>query len=530
MLRTKVRVLISCMVALVLLFSATGLAAADKPVTVDVQILAVNDFHGALEGGTYGGVEYLATYVKNLEAANPNTIFVSGGDLIGASPLLSGLFHDEPTIEAFNLMGLDFATVGNHEFDEGVAELQRMQEGGCHPVDGCQDGDPFYGAEFKYLASNVIRLQNGKTLFSAYKVRSFAGARVAFIGVALESTPAIVTASGTAGVEFLSEVDVINSMVAEIKEAGIQSIVVIVHDGTNACSNPSGVNLINSTDPEIDVFIMGHSHSRYNCVVDDRVVSQAGSAGQYLTDVRLTIDRDSGDVIARQVENIRINKTVEKDPAQTALLAKYKSLSDPLANHVIGSITADITRSGTESALGDVISDAQLEATSSPAAGSAVVAFTNPGGIRAELLYNQISGGEAPGEVTYGEAFTVQPFSNNMVVMTFTGDQLRRLLESQYQGCAKLQLSYSLTYTVTMSAPAGSKISNIMINGAPIDLAANYRIATNNFLADGGDGCAVFKEGTNRVAGIIDLDALVAYFGTHSPVAPGPMNRITFVP
>lgn len=530
--RNKVRWFVSCLIILMVLFSATSLAAAGGPQTIDVQILAVNDFHGALEtSGSRGGAEYLATYVKNLEATNPHTIFVSGGDLIGASPLLSGLFHDEPTIEAFNLMGLDFATVGNHEFDEGVEELKRMQEGGCHPVDGCQDGDPFYGAEFKYLASNVIQTKNGKTLFSAYKVRSFAGAKVAFIGVALESTPAIVTASGTEGVEFEDEAEVINAMAAEIKQDGIKSIVVIVHDGINACSNPSGNNLVNATDPEIDVFITGHSHSRYSCVVDDRVVSQAGSSGQYLTDIDLTIDRASGDVIARQVENIRINKDdVEKDPAVAALVSKYKELSNPLANRVIGSITEDITRSGTESALGDVIADAQLESTSSPEAGGAVVAFMNPGGIRANFIYDEISGGEAPGEITYGEAFTVQPFSNNMIVMTMTGDQIRRLLEQQYMGCAKLQISNGFTYTVHTDQPAGSKISDIQINGVPIDLGANYRIATNNFLADGGDGCTLFTEGTERLAGMIDLDALVAYFGAHSPVPPGPQDRITFVP
>lgn len=532
MFHKKVRLFVTYLIILVVLLSATGLAAAKAPETVDVQILALNDFHGALEtSGSRGGAEYLATYVKNLEATNPNTIFVSGGDLVGASPLLSGLFHDEPTIEAFNLMGLDFATVGNHEFDEGVAELKRLQEGGCHPVDGCQDGDPFDGAEFKFLASNVIQTKNGKTLFSEYKVRSFAGAKVAFIGVALESTPAIVTASGTAGVEFLDEAEVINAMAAELEEKGIRSIVVIVHDGTNACSNPDGNNLINNTDPEIDAFIMGHSHSRYACVVNDRVVSQAGSGGQYLTDIDLTIDRETGDVVAREVQSIRIDKSgVEKDPAVSALLSKYKTLSDALANHVIGSITTDITRSGTESALGDVIADAQLEATSSPAAGGAVVAFMNPGGIRADFLYDQISGGEAPGEVTYGEAFTVQPFANNMIVMTMTGDQVRRLLEQQYQGCAKLQISNGFSYTVHTDAPAGSKISDIQINGVPIDLGANYQIATNNFLADGGDGCTVFTEGTSRIAGIIDLDALVAYFGAHSPVPPGPRNRITFVP
>ena len=523
-----IRLSVSSLLAFLLLVSSTSLAIASTTQTIDVQVLAVNDFHGAVETtGLYGGVEYLATYVKNLEATNPNTIFVSGGDMIGASPLLSGIFHDEPTIEAFNLMGLDFATVGNHEFDEGPEELRRMQEGGCHPVDGCQDGDPFYGAEFKYLASNVIRLQNGQTLFSAYKVRSFAGVKVAFIGVALQSTPVIVTAAGTAGLQFQNEADVINATVAELKADGVRAIVVIAHD-SGSCSS-TGPSLINTTDPEIDVFIMGHAHSQYACMVNNRVVTQAGSSGGYLTDIDLTIDRQTGDVIDKQFANIRVVKaSVEKDPALTALLAKYKAFADPLANRVIGSTTADIAGAS----LGAVIADAQLEATSSPAAGGALVTFMNPGGVRDSFSYNLISGGELPGEVTYGEAFKVQPFSNNMVVMTMSGDQIRRLLEQQYQspGCSRLYVSNGFTYTVHMTAPVGGKISDIQIGGVPIDLNASYRIATNNYLADGGDGCTIFREGTDRLAGMIDLDALVAFFGAHSPVPPGPTNRIMFVP
>ncbi|MCL4561490.1 MAG: bifunctional metallophosphatase/5'-nucleotidase [Chloroflexi bacterium] len=528
----KSRFAVASLLVISLLVFVSSFAASGPKTSVNVQILAVNDFHGALETTkSTGGAEYLATYVKNLEATNPNTIFVSGGDLIGASPLLSGLFHDEPTIEAFNLMGLDFATTGNHEFDEGVAELQRMQEGGCNPVDGCQDGDPFYGAEFKYLASNVIRTKNGHTLFSAYKVRSFAGVKVAFIGVALTSTPGIVTAAGTAGVEFEDEADVINATVSELKQDGIKAFVVIVHDGANVCRNPDGDNVVNATDPEIDVFIMGHSHSQYACVVNGRTISQAGSSGAYLTDVDLTLDRETGQVTAESVVNIPVVKAdVAPDPEMTALLAKYKTSADPIANRVIGTITADITRGGIESALGDVIADAQLAATSAPENGGALVAFMNPGGIRADLTYAP-SGSEAPGEVTYGEAFTVQPFSNNMVVMTMSGDVLKLLLEQQWGGgCARLQISNGFTYTVSQSAPVGARVSEIKINGVAIDPAANYRIATNNFLSDGGDGCTVFTQGTEKIAGVIDLDALVAYFAVNSPVAPGPQNRISILP
>jgi 5'-nucleotidase len=534
MVHNKFRLPVSAVLILAVLAFVSSVAAV-RPATVDVQLLAVNDFHGALETtGSTGGVEYLATYVKNLEATNPNTFFVSGGDLIGASPLLSGLFHDEPTIEAFNLMGMDYAAVGNHEFDEGVAELMRMQYGGCHPVDGCQDGDPFNGADFQYLTANVIKTSNGNTLFSAGTVRNIDGTKLAFVGVSLQSTPGIVIPSGTAGLEFKDEALVINMAVAELKERGVRAIVVIVHDGTNACSNPSGNNLINATDPEVDVFIMGHSHSQYNCVVNNRIVTQAGSSGGYLTDIDLTISHTTGDVIAKKATNIRVIKSgVAKDPDMTALLAKYKAIADPIANRVIGSITADITRSGNsagESALGDVIADAMLEETSPSGAGGAVISFMNPGGIRADLLYNQSSGGEAPGDVTYGEAFTVQPFSNNMVTMSMTGDQLKRLLESQYSGCTKLQVSKGFTYTIHSTAPVGSKISDIKINGVLVDPNAVYRVSTNNFLADGGDGCGIFKEGTERLAGMIDLDTLVAYFANNSPVPPGLRDRITLVP
>jgi 5'-nucleotidase len=533
MVHQRVRIPVIALITLAILVALTGIGAAGPKTTVELQILAVNDFHGALEtNGNFGGAEYLATYVKNREATNPNTIFISGGDLIGASPLLSGIFHDEPTIEAFNLMGLDYAVVGNHEFDEGVEELKRMQEGGCHPADGCQDGDDFLGAEFKFLSANVIQTKNGQTLFSAYKTRAYMGVQVAYVGIALESTPSIVTASGTEGVEFLDEAEVINSIVAELKEKGIKTIVIILHRSAS-CSTTSGI--VGNTDPEIDVFITGHSHSNYACIPDDRVVvSQAGSSGGYLTDIDLTLDRETGQVIARSVENVRIDKRlVENDETITNLLAKYKTYADPIANQVIGTITADITRSSNpagESALGDVIADAQLEATAPADKGGAVIAFMNPGGIRANLTHSQISGGEQPGEVTFGEAFTVQPFSNTLVTMTMTGQQIKDLLESRWSGCVSLQISNGFTYSWSPSAPVGSRVSDIQINGEPIDLAANYRITTNNFLADGGDGCTVFTQGTDRLVGMDDLEALVQYFGAHSPVAPGPQNRITRLP
>lgn len=547
--------LVIALVLVLSLFAAAMPAAAEPPGTVDVQLLAVNDFHGnltpptgSLGAGSLGGVAYLATHVNQIRATNPNTIFVSAGDLIGASPLISGLFHDEPTIEAFNLLGLDFSAVGNHEFDEGVAELKRMQEGGCHPTDGCQDGDPFYGAQFQYLAANVIRAANGKTLFPAYKIRSLAGAKVAFIGVSLEATPTVVTSSGVAGVSFLDEAETVNALVPEIKAKGIEAIVVVVHEGGAiigagaTCADLSGpiVGLVNALDDEVDVVISGHTHAAYSCTVDNKLLTSASSSGRMITDVDLTIDRASGEVVSKQATNLNVTRNVPPDAAVSALLAKYEALVVPLANRVIGSITADITRSlnaAGESVLGDVIADAQLAATSPAGYGEAVVAFMNPGGIRGDLLYGQISGGESPGQATYGEAVAVQPFGNYLVTLSLTGAQIDTLLEQQFNYPLHtqyhiLQVSHGFAYAWSATAPTGSKVdpASIMLNGVAVDPAAVYRVTVNNFLADGGDNFAVLTGGTDRLDGVVDVDALVAYFAANSPVPPGPQNRITMLP
>ncbi len=533
-------------------------AIAKAPETVAVQILAINDFHGNLEppAGSSGrigainagGAEFLATHINLLRATNPNTVAVSAGDMIGASPLLSALFHDEPTIEAFNLMGLDYNAVGNHEFDEGWAELVRMQEGGCHPVDGCLDGDDFAGANFRFLAANVVREDNGKTIFPAYKMRSFAGAKVAFIGMTLKGTPTIVTPSGVAGLRFLGEAETVNALVPELKRKGIETIVVLLHEGGaqalpapyNGCVGISGpiVNIVNAFDPEVDVVISGHTHNAYNCIINGMLVTSAASFGRIVTDIDLNIDRKTGEVVTMSANNVIVTRDVEKDSLLTALIAKYKAIADPLANRVIGSITATITRTANaagESALGDVIADAQLYATADSSFGGAVIAFMNPGGIRAELTYASSSAGEGDGNVTYGEMFTVQPFGNNLVTVTMTGAQIKEALEQQFNNPAPgqnriLQLSNGFTYTWSLSAPIGSKVSNMALNGTPIDLAAGYRITINSFLADGGDNFSAFKLGTNRLGGAVDTDAFETYFKAFSPIAPGPQNRITVVP
>ncbi|HWQ84488.1 MAG TPA: bifunctional metallophosphatase/5'-nucleotidase, partial [Anaerolineales bacterium] len=537
--------------------------------TLDVQILAINDFHGNLEPpagssgriGTInaGGAEFLATHIQNLRATNPNTVVVSAGDLIGASPLISALFHDEPTIEAMNLIGLNINAVGNHEFDEGVTELLRMQYGGCHPVDGCQDGDPFGGAKFSFLAANVVWADTGKPIFPAVRtiavrdrVKTKSGftqitKKIAFIGMTLEGTPTIVTPSGVAGVRFLDEADTVNALVPRLKALGVEAIVVLVHEGGfqagtyNECVGIAGpiVDIVNRLDPEVDMVISGHTHQAYNCVINDKLVTSAASFGRLVTDIDLTLDMQTGDITSMGANNVIVTRDVAPSSLLSTLIEKYRTLSAPLANRIIGAISADIlraTNAAGESALGDVIADSQLYATAPAGFGEAVIAFMNPGGIRADLIYAQ-SGSEGDGNVTYNEAFTVQPFGNSLVTMSLTGDQIRRVLEQQFDNPSVgsrriLQVSTGFTYAFSESAPTGSKIdpASIMLNGVPLDMNAVYRVTVNNFLADGGDNFSVLSEGTDRLGGAQDLDALEAFLTAFSPVGPGPMDRIIQLP
>jgi len=556
--------LFSLVGVLLLLMAAVGAAGAKPSGTVNVQILALNDFHGNLIGPINfgpstapipaGGVEYLATHINNLRATNPNTVVVSAGDMIGASPLLSALFHDEPTIEAFNLIGLDFNAVGNHEFDEGVYELIRMQEGGCHPVDGCLDGDDFGGADFRFLAANVTWKKNDKPIFPAYKTKSFNGVQIAFIGMTLEGTPSIVTPSGIAELNFRDEADTVNALVPELKQKGIEAIVVLLHEGgsqrtgstpatMNTCTDFTGpvVDIANRLDAEVDMVISGHTHNAYNCNINGKLVTSASSFGRVLTKIDLVVDQSTGDVTTISANNMVVTRDVATAPLLTALINKYNAIAAPLENRVIGSITVDITQTQNaagESALGDVIADAQLEATNDVGFGEAVVAFMNPGGIRADLFYLGSAAGEGDGNVTYGEMFKVQPFGNSLVTMTLTGTQIDTLLEQQFAGCAQLdrprmlQVSAGFTYSWSSSAPACNKVdpATIKINGVTVDPNGTYRVTVNSFLADGGDRFAVLAQGTNRLGGEVDTDALEKYFKAYSPIPPGPQNRITVAP
>jgi 5'-nucleotidase len=513
---------------------------------VRVQVLALNDFHGHLApppgssgeirtGLTKvkaGGASFLARHLASLRATNPNTVVVAAGDLIGATPLVSALFHDEPTIEAMNLMGLDLAAVGNHEFDEGTAELQRMQSGGCHPVDGCQDGTPYAGARFSYLAANV-RTPRGTPLFPPYAVREFEGVKVAFIGMTLEGTPEIVDASGIVGLQFRDEVETVNALVPELKRQGVEAIVVVVHEGGNqsglydGCEGISGpiVDIAKGVDKAVDVLVTGHTHQAYNCVIDGKRVTSGASYGRLITDIDLVLDAATGDVVENTARNVPVTQDVEGVPEVQALVGRYDALAAPLRDRVLGRVTEPLRQPNArtwpsgESTLGNAIADSQLEAAKDA---GAQVAFMNPGGIRGEL---------DAGDVTYGEAFTLQPFGNTLVTMTLTGAQLHTLLEQQWEGNSPrvLQPSRGFSYTWKASAPVGQRVdpSSMRLNGQPIDPAGRYRVTVNSFMASGADGFRVLAEGTERRGGVVDVDALELWLKSHSPRTPPETNRIT---
>ncbi|MEV6452650.1 bifunctional metallophosphatase/5'-nucleotidase [Streptomyces anulatus] len=556
-----------------------------KPRTVDVQLLSFNDLHGNLEppagsagnvsetqpDGTVkaipaGGVEYLATSLRTARKGNPYSVTAAGGDMVGASPLLSGLFHDEPTIEALNGLDLDVTAVGNHEFDEGAAELARLQNGGCHPVEGCYEkGKKFKGADFPYLAANVTKEKTGRPLLKPYTVWKKNGVKIGFIGVTLEGTPDIVTANGVKGLKFHDEVETINKYARELDRKGVKSIVALIHEGgapastsyNYDCDSPGAgdgisgpiVDIAKGITPKVDALVTGHTHQAYVCTVPDpsgkpRMVTSASSFGKLYTDTTLTYDRRTKDIVRTSVKSA--NHVVTRDQAKatdmTRLIDRWNKLAAPIASKPQGWISADINGRGStapEKPLGNVIADAQLEGLAPADKGGAEVAFMNPGGIRADLVH-KASGSEGDGVVTYGEAFTVQPFTNMMNVVDLTGAQLVTALQQQVSGGNEaspkiLQVSKGLTYTLDLTKSGADRVvaDTIKLNGEAIDPARTYRVAMNEFLAGGGDGFAALGEGTNKLVGASDLDLFNAYLAAHStaaaPLAPPATDRITVI-
>ena len=557
-----------------------------------IQILSFNDFHGNLEppqGSSgmiqtgpkstdttvVGGVEYLATHLKEARVGHPDTVTVAAGDMVGASPLLSAAFHDEPTVEALNTLGLDITAVGNHEFDEGYKELQRLQHGGC--IDDGPDGlnnqnscaaGTFTGAKFQYLAANVVEKASGETILPPYAIKTFNGAKVGFIGMTLKDTPSIVTASGVAGLEFTDEVKTANALVPVLKAQGVNAIVVLIHQGGNVpASTPYDytcqgggtlsadspiIPVAKGLDPAIDMIISGHTHQPYVCNLPDpngqpRLITSASSFGRLFNETDVTYDRRTSDIVrptTADSRNMLVTQSVAKDPAETTLIATYsklvKAIADKVLGQIVGASVSKAQNAAGESPLGDLIADAQLADPSVVTGGKTpVVAFMNPGGIRSDLV------ADANGNVTYQSAFTVQPFNNYLVSMDITGQGIYDLLNQQFSGANSasspkvLQVSAGFTYSYTQLGKGTPNVltddtatvddGSVKINGVPVDKAATYRIVTNNFLSDGGDGFPAFKAGTAKYFGGLDIDGFAAYLTAHSPYTPLVPSRITKV-
>ncbi len=537
--------------------------------TVQAGLLGFNDFHGAIDrpvgsggsvnGAPAGGSEYLATTVKELRAAHAAAgqpvLTVGAGDLIGASPLVSAAFHDEPAIEEMNNLGLDMSSVGNHEFDEGTIELARMQHGGCNPHEtvgvGTCVGGTFRGADFHYLSANVVDKVTRRPLFRPYEVRRVGGVKVGFIGETLLGTPGIVDPAGIATVDFLDEATTANYWAGKLRrERGVEAFVLLVHQGGSQATSadPSGcasfagdiTPIVANLDRGFGVVVSGHTHRFYSCALPnssgaDSVVTSAGSNGVLVTDISVTLAKRTGKFVAAAARNVLVDNSnpARVDAGAKTIADRYRTAIAPIANRVVGSITADITRTPSaagENALGDVIADGLLAHTTGA---GAQLALMNPGGIRGDLVYSPPSGGELPGQVTYGEAFTVQPFNNLVVTVTLTGAQLKSILEQQFAGFGGqttdkiLQVSAGFTFSYDTRRPLGGRITDMAVKGTPVDASAAYLVTTNDFLANGGDGFTNFTAATNRVTATgFDVDALAAYLGAGPPVAPGPQDRI----
>jgi 5'-nucleotidase len=553
--------------------SAHQAASAPRPVKrVRLQILALNDFHGQLEPSTSstsgtingipaGGAAYLATRLDQLRrtaaSQGRHSVTVAAGDLIGASPLISAAFHDEPTIEAMNAMGLQVTSVGNHEFDEGWRELVRMQRGGCLPDGTGKDNQDscaahrFPGAKFTYLSANVFHKDTGRTVFPAVTVKRYGGVKVGFIGMTLENTPNIVTRSGVEGLRFTDEVRTANAVAKRLDRQGVKSIVVLLHEGGilskpsayDSCPGLSGaiLDINKGLSPRIDALVTGHTHQAYNCRLKDpnddrRLVTSASSLGRLVTDIHLSIDPRTGDVV--RSSEVAVNRIVTRDvpenPAIGSLVATYQRLVAPIENKVIGHLAGATTVSRTlddsgESPLGNLIADAQRTDPSTVTGGrTPEIAFMNPGGIRADL-------GAPGGAVTYGAAFAVQPFNNYDVAMDMTGQQILTLLGQQWSAANAAQPRILQVSGITYSyAKSGSTYSlrpeTVKVGGVALDPARTYRVVANSFLADGGDGFAAFADATNKYVGGLDIDAFSAFLARNDPFTPGATDRITLVP
>ena len=536
--------------------------AAEPSAPIEVQILAINDFHGNIEtppdpvsitqpDGTVlqtraGGAAQLASALARARHGHPNTVTVAAGDLIGASPLPSAYFLDEPTVDAMNLLGLTVASVGNHEFDKGSAELLRMQQGGCGKNTTrlpCRL-EPFRGAQFQYLAANVLRA-DGTNIFPAATITQVGPIRIGFIGETLKETSTLVSPAGVAGLVFTDEAAAANELVPKLKAQGADAIVLLIHQGgkvpdtfeEQGCKNFAGdiLPILDKLDPAITTVISGHTHNAYACTLQrggaSRLLTSAGKYGFLYTDLELSFDPSTHQLLSERAGNVAVTGA-SADPKVAALVDRYSAAARPAAERIVGRLSGPAlkTLESGESAVADLIADAQLAATRPASRGAADISFINTGGARSDLTPR------ADGSVTYGQIFALEPFGNTLVVKTLTGAQLKSLLEQQFEDSGgKTQLrpstlvpSAGFSFSFDMSRPQGSRIVGMTLNGKAIDPNGRYRVTVNNFLASGGDGYSVLAQGTDAFDAGLDLDALEAWLASGQAVpAVGRIHDVT---
>ncbi|WP_191562861.1 bifunctional metallophosphatase/5'-nucleotidase [Janibacter melonis] len=528
-----------------------------------VNIFSFSDFHGHLEANDpalapevdptqtpVGGVAHLAANIKARKGSNGIT--VSAGDNIGGSTFLSGLFHDEPTIEVLDEMDVKASAVGNHEFDEGTNELLRIQHGGAHPKDGTYfPGKPYPGADMEYLASNVTNTKNGRKILPGTSVQTVNGVKVGFIGVVTPETPSLVSPGGVSSIRFDEIAAKVNSAASWLSSTkDVETIVVLMHEGgsqdgtIDQCENLSGpvVELNRRINSRVDGIVTGHTHSSFNCTLTDwkggqRPVVASGDWGRAFNQMRLLVDLKTGDVVkksSRATNHLNVRSTTA-DPGVQAILDKWIDRAGPERAKVVGTVAEDITgdasgNRGIETPMADLVADSILWGTQAPERGGAQIAMMNVGGVRSSFARSTITNGEQVGEITYEEAYKVAPFGNLLVTVDMTGAQIKAVLEQQYvptRGRKYLALGVSegFSYTWDDTQAEGSKVSGMELDGTAIDPAKTYRVATLSFLAEGGDDFTAFEDSTNLTGGPEDLENLVRYLQAN-PGLTAPEDRV----
>ena len=516
-----------------------GLSTTPQPVEID--IVTVNDFHGRLEASPpAAGAAVLGGLVDQVRAQNPNTLFVSAGDSVGASTFTSFIQNDEPTIDALNAMGLDVTAIGNHEFDQGRADL---------------DDRIIPNSDFPYLAANVYEAGTTDPAYDEYFVAEVDGVRVGFIGALTQDMPELVSPAGIASLEFGDIAEATNRVAAQLSDGDVSNdeadvLILLVHEGAASADVASATDasvfgdIVNGVNGNVDAVVSSHTHFRYDHEIPvpgtDRImpVIQGGQYGEAYGKLDLTLDPITKELLSIEAAVAPLIGSAEPNAVVAQIVADAVAFALVAGNKSLGEIDADIRRAvttvngenrGGESVLGNLVADAQLWATDDLGTD---VAIMNPGGLRADLAFASTGAVDPDGNVTFREAANVQPFANTLVTMDLTGAQLRSVLEEQWQPTGasrpflKLGLSSTLDYTYDPAAAVGSRISTVLLNGETVTDDQVIRVVTNSFLSSGGDNFFTLAEGTNRSdSGRIDLEAFVNYFAEFTPVTLDPAQR-----